>query len=103
MKPGVSRSPNRQRTPCYWLFYSLDNGTTWINIASLNPTLTTVPNTVGVSAMVEPNLSLASSWNNGATLRLRWINDNAVETSPDQINGIDNVAIAIGSRPPTSR
>lgn len=86
--------------PGYWLFYSLDNGVSWTNIASLNPTLTTVPNTVGVSAMVEPNLSLASSWNNGSTLRLRWINDNAVETSPDQINGIDNVAIGIGQSPP---
>lgn len=79
--------------PGFWLFYSLDNGVTWINVSSLNPTITTVPNTTGTSVMVERNLTLASAWAPGSTLLLRWIDDNATQTSPDQIVGIDNVAI----------
>ena len=36
--------------PGYWLFYSLD-GTTWNNVAALNPTLANVPNTIGVTSI----------------------------------------------------
>lgn len=88
--------------PGYWLFYSLDNGTTWTNVAALNPSLTNVPNTVGTSAMVETNLVLASAWTNGANLLFRWIDDNAIQTSPDQIIGLDNVSIAVPGTPPNN-
>lgn len=80
--------------PGHWLFLSLDGGTTWTNAASLNPSITTVPNSTGTSVFVENNLTLASSWANGGTLLLRWIDDNATQTSPDQIIGLDNVSIA---------
>jgi len=77
--------------PGYWLFYSLDNGSTWIN-AGPNPTLVDVPNTVGVTNS-SLSFNLASEWQAGATMYFRWVDDNAQQTSPDQIIGLDNVNI----------
>jgi hypothetical protein len=85
-------SPNQ--LPGYWLFGSLD-GSTWTNIetaASPNPTIVTVPNTVGVTARTV-DFALASDWAAGSTMYLRWVDDNAQQTSPDQIIGLDNVSI----------
>jgi len=77
--------------PGYWLFYSLNGGTTWTNVGP-NPTLTEVPNTVGTtnSALT---LTLGANWTSGSTMYLRWVDDNAQQTSPDQILGLDNVSI----------
>ncbi len=88
--------------PGYFVFYSLDNGTTWNAASGLNPSIATVPNTVGVSTMGPQTISFATPWVDGATLLIRWIDDNAVATSPDQIIGLDNVSITrpIGN-PPT--
>jgi hypothetical protein len=88
--------------PGFWLFYSLDGGTTWTNVAALNPTLAgpsgiVVPNTVGVTNVPVTNVDLSSAWNNGTDLLLRWVDDNAVATSPDQFVGLDNVSITITS------
>lgn len=77
--------------PGYWLFYSLNGGTTWTNIGT-NPTLTEVPNSVGTSSS-SFSLTLGADWQAGATMYLRWVDDNAVQTSPDQIIGLDNVVI----------
>ncbi|OYW76022.1 MAG: hypothetical protein B7Z37_10790 [Verrucomicrobia bacterium 12-59-8] len=83
--------------PGYWLFYSLDNGTTWTNVTALNPTLTgtgvQVPNTTGVTTVAPTDFTLSSGWSVGSTLLLRWVDDNAVATSPDQIVGLDNVTL----------
>ncbi|MBY0260997.1 MAG: hypothetical protein K2Q20_01550 [Phycisphaerales bacterium] len=79
--------------PGYWLFWSLDNGTTWTNISSLNPTITTVPNTVGVTSVTNASISFSADWTAGSTLRLRWVDDNAAQTSPDQIIGLNNVSL----------
>jgi len=95
--------------PGYWLFYSLDNGTTWTNVSALNPTLSgsgvQVPNTVGVTTVAPTTFTLSGNWAPGATLKLRWVDDNAVATSPDQIIGLDNVTLtsagAIVGTPPT--
>lgn len=95
--------------PGYWLFYSLDNGTTWVNASALNPTVAgptgvIVPNTVGVTTVPSSTVNLATTWANGADLLLRWVDDNAVATSPDQIVGLDNVSITavnIIGTPPT--
>jgi hypothetical protein len=84
--------------PGYWLFYSLDGGTTYNNVTSLNPTLAgpggiIVPNSVGVTNVPSTDFTLATPWLPGQSLLLRWVDDNAVETSPDQIIGLDNVLI----------
>jgi hypothetical protein len=95
--------------PGYWLFYSLDGGTTWTNVAALNPTLSgpdgvIVPNTAGITTVAPTNVTLSGLWTNGGTLLFRWVDDNAVATSPDQIYGLDNVTLtattaAVGSPP----
>lgn len=88
--------------PGYWLFYSLDNGATWTNVAALNPTLANVPNTVGVTTIAPATVALAAPWAAGADILFRWIDDNAVATSPDQIIGLDNLAITLPvGNPPT--
>lgn len=80
--------------PGYWLFYSVDNGTTWTNASSVNPTATTVPSTTGVTNTAITLISLAAPWPSGGELRLRWVDDNG-DTSPDQIYGLDNVTIGV--------
>ena len=83
--------------PGYWLFYSLDGGTTWTSVSSLNPTLSgagiQVPNTLGTTSVPLTAFNLSSVWNPGADLLLRWVDDNAVATSPDHIHALDNVTI----------
>lgn len=76
--------------PGYWLFWSLD-GTTWTNVAALNPTIATVPNTVGITTTTG-TVALTGAWTAGSQLRLRWVDDNALQTSPDQIIGLNNVS-----------
>ncbi len=77
--------------PGYQLFYSTD-GSTWTNVSALNPTLTNVPNTVGVTN-VSGTVSLSSAVANNANLELRWVDDDAAQTSPDQMIGLNNVNI----------
>ncbi|MBL9185220.1 MAG: metallophosphoesterase [Verrucomicrobiaceae bacterium] len=87
--------------PGYWLFYSVDNGTTWTNASTLNPTAATVPSTVGVTNTPITLISLVAPWPAGGQLRLRWVDDNG-DTSPDQIYGLDNVTIGVPiGQPPT--
>jgi hypothetical protein len=89
---NVASSANQ--LPGYWLFASV-NGTTWTNVstvASPNPTITTVPNTVGVTAR-SVGYVLPSNWNAGTSIYFRWVDDNATQTSPDQIIGLNNVSI----------
>ena len=82
--------PGADELPGYWLFYSLD-GTTWNNVAALNPTLANVPNTVGITSIPTTTVTLSSAWANGSNLSLRWVDDNGIASSPDQIIGLDNV------------
>ena len=86
----------------FWLFYSVDNGTTWYNVTALNPTVANVPNTVGITSIVATNIVLSAPWASGGTLLLRWVDDNGIP-SPDQIIGLDNVHLttAAGSATPT--
>jgi hypothetical protein len=77
--------------PGYQLFYSTD-GSTWTNVSALNPTLTNVPNTVGVTN-VSGIVSLSSAVANGSNLELRWVDDDASQSSPDQMIGLNNVDI----------
>lgn len=81
--------------PGYWLFASFDGGTSWTNISALNPTITTVPNTVGTTDTGPTIVSLGGTWNAESQMLLRWVDDNAQQTSPDQIIGLDNVSIVL--------
>jgi hypothetical protein len=96
----LSAVSNPNELPGYHLFYSLDSGDTWVNVAALDPTLSgpggvIVPNSIGVTSIVRAPISLNGTWNPGQNLYLRWIDDNADQTSPDQIIGLNNVNIAI--------
>lgn len=80
--------------PGYFLFASVNNGSTWTALTSLNPTSTTVPNTNGTSNFSQ-QITLSAAVANGAELRLRWVDDNSVNSSPDQRIGLDNVSISV--------
>jgi hypothetical protein len=85
--------------PGYWLFYSLD-GSSWTNVASLSPTLATVPNSTGVTPAATM-FSFATAVAQGGTFYLRWVDDNAQQTSPDQIIGLNNVQVSAVPLPAT--
>ncbi len=92
--------------PGYWLFYSTDSGANWVNVAALNPTVSgssgiLVPNTAGVTNVPTTTINFGSAVATGGELRLRWVDDNAEQGSPDQIVGLDNVVISTTQAPPT--
>jgi MYXO-CTERM domain-containing protein len=84
--------------PGYQMFSSLD-GSSWTHLAALDPSLATVPNTVGVSTVGATRVSLGGTVAQGATLYLRWVDDNARQTSPDQIIGLNNVTVSAMPEP----
>ncbi|MBC8143646.1 MAG: hypothetical protein H7Y38_19620 [Armatimonadetes bacterium] len=95
----ASTANGPQELPGYQLFFSLD-GTTFTNVASLNPTLAgptgvIVPNTVGVTTVVSNDIVLNGTVANGSNLILRFVDDNADQSSPDQIIGLNNVVITV--------
>lgn len=91
-------APAANQLPGYWLFTSLDGGASWQNASALNPTLTgpagvIVPTTTGVTTVPATAVALGGNWAPGGTLLLRWVDDNAAESSPDQVLGLDNVVV----------
>lgn len=84
--------------PGYAVFYSLD-GSTWAGLTAFDATITTVPNTVGVSNWQPTLVTLSQSVADGQSIWLRWVDDNARQTSPDQIIGLDNVSISAVPEP----
>lgn len=76
--------------PGYWLFASAD-GTNWANVGT-NPTIGTVPNTAGTTSS-SVQYTLGANWNLGSSIYFRWVDDNANQTSPDQIIGLNNVSV----------
>ncbi len=93
-----------EENPGYQLFFSLNNGSTWTNVSSLNPTLSgpggvVVPNSVGVTNVSDPLLNLGSAWAAGSTLKFAWVDDNAQSPSPDQLLGLNNVSISAAAAP----
>ena len=86
--------------PGYSVFVSLD-GTTWSQIAVFTPSLdgangtVAVPNTVGITTVGPTTFALPAAWTANGNLAVRWVDDNAVQTSPDQIIGLDNVTLAV--------
>jgi hypothetical protein len=71
-------------------FLSMD-GTSWTQIGS-TLTLADVPNTVGISTRTV-DFSLPAAWAANANAYIRFVDDNARQTSPDQIVGLDNVSL----------
>jgi Calcineurin-like phosphoesterase len=86
--------------PGHWVFISLD-GTTWTNIGP-NPTITTVPNTIGVTSTTLTH-TLATTWNSGSVAYFRFVDDNALQSSPDQVTGLNNVVITYAAGNPNGR
>lgn len=98
--------PYQEELPGYELFYSV-NGGAYVNVASLNPVVTAdgvhpvvpvgTPNTGSVdytvTSITNAPISLTTAWGNGQTLTLQWVDDNAVNLSPDQVIGLNNVNI----------
>ena len=84
--------------PGYQIFVNIDGGA-WSQIPVFTPTLdgangtVAVPNTVGVSSVPLTSFNLPTVWNANSTLNIRWVDDNAVQTSPDQIIGLNNVTV----------
>ena len=99
--PPAGIPEGSEELPGYWLFYSLDNGATYTAVNSLIPvgagpsSQPVVPNTVGLTNVSNASFALSGNWNVGSNLLLRWVDDNAIDPSPDQIIGIDNVRVAI--------
>jgi hypothetical protein len=99
--PGAGIPEGSEELPGYWLFYSLDNGVTYTAVNSLIPvgagpsSQPIVPNTVGLTSVSNASFSLSGNWNVGSNLLLRWVDDNAIDPSPDEIIGIDNVRVAV--------
>lgn len=113
-----SAFPVGEELPGYQLFYSL-NGGTWTNVSALNPVSTAdgvhpyiavgTPSASGslgaldfsVTSVNNAVVTFGSAWANGQTLSLRWVDDNAVNISADQIIGLNNVSIAAVPEPET--
>jgi uncharacterized protein (TIGR03382 family) len=85
---------NESELPGFRVFYSVNgNAGPWTNVAGLNvipPTGTTVGTVINRSVT---SLALASAWNPGSTLTIRWFDDNENLSSPDPLAGIDNISI----------
>jgi len=98
IKRFTAGSAGADELPGYWLFYSLDN-TNWTNVSALNPTLSNVPNSVGLTNIPSTSVSLSAPWAILSPLYLRWVDDNGIPSSPDQIIGLDNVHLTAESVP----
>jgi hypothetical protein len=96
--PGIPEGS--EELPGYWLFYSLDGGATYTGVPALIPvgegptSQPVVPNTVGVTTVPATQFNFGGTWNAGSPLFLRWVDDNAIDPSPDQIIGLDNVSVS---------
>ena len=108
----TSGLPNNEELPGYQLFYSV-NGGAFTNVAAFNPVASNVANPNGQPVIqvgtpsasgtngpvfytvtnVSGNITLAQAVAAGSTLTFRWVDDNAVNISPDQVIGLDDVNI----------
>ena len=106
----TSGLPLGEELPGYQLFFSI-NGGGWTNVSALNPVNTAngsnpvvavgIPAASGktgsvdyaVTSITNSVFNLGTSWAAGQTLSLRWVDDNAVNVSPDQVIGLNNVSI----------
>jgi hypothetical protein len=103
--PPAGIPQGSEELPGYSLFYSLDNGANYTAFNSLIPvgegptTNPIVPNTLGVTSVADAAVSLDAPWTPGSNLFLRWVDDNAIDPSPDEIIGLDNVSLTAVPEP----
>jgi len=83
-----------ETAPGYFVFASVNGGSTWSALTTLNPTVSSLPNTNGTSAFSQ-QITLTAPIAAGAELSLRFVDDNSVNSSPDQRIGLDNVNISV--------
>ena len=109
----TSGYPNNEELPGYQFFYSV-NGGAYTNVAALNPVASNVANPNGnpvipvgtpaasgangtvdysVTSISNAYVSLTTALLNGQSLTLRWVDDNAINISNDQVIGLDNVSV----------
>jgi hypothetical protein len=109
--------PIGEELPGYELFYSLDSGATWVNVADLNPVSSadgvhpvvatgTATASGGTAALDYSVTSISKTWISfgstlavGSSVLLRWVDDNAVNISPDQVIGLNNVSVSAVPEP----
>ena len=110
--------PAGEELPGYQLFYSV-NGGAWANVSALNPvssadgvhpyipvgtinaTGTNGPVDYSVTSISNAVVTFGTAWGAGQTLQLRWVDDNAVNISNDQVIGLNNVSVAAVPEPET--
>jgi hypothetical protein len=98
--PPAGIPEGSEELPGYWLFYSLDNGANYTAVRDLIPvgegpsSQPVVPNSVGVTTVPPTAFTFTAPWAAGSNLFLRWVDDNAIDPSPDQIYAFDNVSVA---------
>lgn len=102
MKSYQAGAAGADELPGYQLHYSLDGGTTWNNVAALNQTNSSMPNTVGLTSIATTAVTLAGTWAAGSNMQLAWVDDNGAPSSPDQIIGLDNVVVSAAVPEPTT-
>ncbi len=106
--PGAGIPEGSEELPGYWLLYSLDNGVNFTAVNSLIPVGAgpsvnpIVPNTLGVTSVVAAPIVFGGALNPGSNLILRWVDDNAIDPSPDQIIGLDNVRLSAAIPEPST-
>ena len=93
-----ANAASAETLPGYLLFVSVNGGSTWLAVPAMNPTSSTVPNSVGVSSFAT-TLTLPSAVASGGQIRFRWVDDNSASSEPDQRIGLDNVSISIVQPP----
>jgi hypothetical protein len=85
---------NESELPGFRVFVSLNgNAGPWTNIPALN--ITPPANTPfgTVQNVTAANIALPSTWTPTSTLTIRWFKDNENLSSPDPLNGIDNISV----------
>ena len=93
-----ANAASAETLPGYLLFVSVNGGSTWLAVPAMNPTSSTVPNSVGVSSFAT-TITLPSAVASGGQIRFRWVDDNSASSEPDQRIGLDNVSISIVQPP----
>jgi hypothetical protein len=64
-----------------------------VPVGTVNNSGVNGPVDYNVTTISEALVALNTGWGTGQTLKFRWVDDNAVNISPDQVIGLNNVSI----------